>query len=100
MAPYQQIFETCLILAVLKNKYEDGGLKITDIDCLNRLLKLRQFIRANTVYYPIKIIQPYCLEILGYKGNVVQEYEKLSSKETVIKSAQTTINWCFHGSPF
>ena len=100
MAPYQQIFETCLILAALKNKYEDGRLNITDIDCLNRSLKLRQFIIANTVDHPIKIIQAYCLEKLGYTGNVVQEYEKLSTKETVIKSAQTTIKWCFHGSPF
>ena len=38
--------------SVLKNSYEAGGLNITDIDCLNRSLKLRQYIRANGVNHP------------------------------------------------
>ena len=30
--------------AVLKNEHEEGGLNITDIECLNRSLRLRLFI--------------------------------------------------------
>ena len=43
--------------AVFKNEYLDGGLNMTDVNCLNRALKLRQFVRANSVDHPIKIIQ-------------------------------------------
>jgi hypothetical protein len=33
--------------AVMKNSYEEGGMKVTDVECLDRSLKLRQFIRAE-----------------------------------------------------
>ena len=29
--------------AVLKNKYSEGGLNVTDVECLNKSIKLRQF---------------------------------------------------------
>ena len=66
--------------SVLKNSHEEGGLNITDIDCLNRSLKLRQFMRANRVNHPIRTIQKYCMKKLGYTSTVVQEYDKLRSK--------------------
>ena len=65
---------------------------MTDVDCLNRALKLRQFIRANSVDHPIKTIQKYCLEKLGHTGTILQEYHKLTTLDAVVRSAQSTIN--------
>jgi hypothetical protein len=33
--------------SIMKNEYEHGGMKVPDVDCLDRSLKLRQFIRAS-----------------------------------------------------
>ena len=60
--------------SVLKNGYDAGGLNVADIDCLNRSLKLRQFIRTNKVNHPIRIIQKYCMEKLGYIDRVPHFY--------------------------
>ena len=78
--------------AVFKNEYVNGGLNMIDVDCLNRALKLRQFIRANYVDHPIRIIQKYCLERLGHTSTIVQEYHKLTTLDAVVRSAQSTIN--------
>ena len=77
---------------MLKNDYGEGGLNITDVECLNRSLKLRQFIRANGSCHPISRIQKFCLEKLGYKEVIMQEYSKITTREAVTKLAQTTIN--------
>ena len=34
--------------SILKNEISEGGLNITDIDCLNRALKLKQFKQLQT----------------------------------------------------
>jgi hypothetical protein len=39
---------------VLKNEYKDGGLKAPDVECLDRALKLKQFIRADNSSHLIK----------------------------------------------
>ena len=65
---------------------------MTDMECLNRSLKLRQFIRANGANHLIKTIQKYCLEKLGHTNTILQEYEKQTSKDAVVRSAQSTIN--------
>ena len=65
---------------------------MTDVDCLNRALKLRQFIRANSVDHPIKTIQKFCLEKVGHTSTIVQEYHKLTTLDAVVRSAQSTIN--------
>ena len=52
--------------SVLKNDYGEGGLNITDVDCLNKALKLRQYIRAGKSSHPISSIQRFCMEKLGY----------------------------------
>ena len=54
--------------SVLKNSYEHGGLNITDVECLNKSLKLRQFMRAWTADHPIRTIQLYCLENCGFSS--------------------------------
>ena len=44
---------------ILKNKYAEGGLNVTDIECLDRSLKTRQYVRADESRHPIKLIQLY-----------------------------------------
>ena len=78
--------------AVLKNSYEEGGLNIPDLECLNRSLKLRQFIRANKCSHPVSRIQTLCLEKIGYSSKIAQEYYKISEGEEIVRSAMTTIN--------
>ncbi len=78
--------------SILKNDIPEGGLNITDVECLNSSLKLRQFIRANKSRHPIKAIQGYCMEQMGYKCDIQQEYDKITKKEEVTRVAQITIN--------
>jgi hypothetical protein len=42
---------------VLKNSYENGGLNAPDVECLNRSLKLRQFLRCSNSIHPISTLQ-------------------------------------------
>ena len=78
--------------AVLKNDYSEGGLNITDVECLNKSLKLRQFVKASKSNHPIKVIQQYCIEQLGFRNVVQQEYHRITKKEQVTRMAQITIN--------
>jgi hypothetical protein len=78
--------------SILKNDIAEGGLNITDVECLNSSLKLRQFIRADKSGLTIKIIQGYCMEQLVYNCDIQQEYDKITKKEEVTRVAQITIN--------
>ena len=78
--------------SVLKNKHVEGGLNATDIECLDRSLKTRQFVRANNSSHPIKIIQVYCNELIRQDRVINQGYSKISDKEGVTMVAQSTIN--------
>ena len=78
--------------SVLKNAYIEGGLNVTDMSCLNRSLKLRQFMRAWSADHPIKTIQRYCLENCGYSSVIMNEYERITSREAIVSRAQSTIN--------
>jgi hypothetical protein len=51
----------------MKNDYKDGGPKITDIECLDKALKIRQYIRANNSKRVIIEIQNIVLEIMVKK---------------------------------
>jgi hypothetical protein len=42
---------------IMKNEYEYGGMKVTDLECLDRSIKLRQFIRAHNSNHIISKIQ-------------------------------------------
>jgi hypothetical protein len=75
--------------AVLKNDYESGGLKITDVECLDRSLKLRQFVRANNGNHFISTIQQI---LTSSDGMIKQEYYKITTLEDVCHSAQDTLN--------
>ena len=78
--------------SILKNKYEEGGLNVTDIECLDRSLKTRQFLRADKSKHPIKTIQLFCIECLGQQKVVDQGYSMITNKEGVLMIAQSTIN--------
>ena len=73
---------------------------MTDVGCLNKALKLKQFIRTNTVDHPIRTIQKYCLEKLGHTGTILQEYLALELKcielyNSAVKGTKeaTRLNW-------
>jgi hypothetical protein len=74
--------------SIMKNKISKGGLNVTDVECLNRSLKLRQFIRAQKSEHVIADIQKY----LTGNINILQEYGKVTKEEAICNSAQETIN--------
>ena len=78
--------------SILKNKYVEGGLNVTDVECLDRSLKTRQFVRAEQSNHPIKMIQVYCMEEIGGGDVMRQGYSKITDKEGVMMIAQSTIN--------
>jgi hypothetical protein len=74
--------------SIMKNDYSKGGMCVTDVDCLNRSLKLRQFIRANGSNHAIAKIQSF---ITGSK-TLRNEYDKAAQSEPICKSAMETVN--------
>jgi hypothetical protein len=45
---------------IMKNEYELGGMKVADVECLDRSFKLRQFIRAQKSNHDqICVSQPF-----------------------------------------
>jgi hypothetical protein len=78
--------------SVLKAEYEEGGLKAPDIECLDRSLKLKQFLRASKSRHVIASFQTYSSENLGYDEVINQDYHKLTQDDWVSKVGQETIN--------
>jgi hypothetical protein len=78
--------------SIMKNDYDKGGLKITDIECLDKSLKLRQYIRANISSHPIAKIQQFNVEKTGLKTTMNQEFCIVDGTESICKTAQITIN--------
>jgi hypothetical protein len=75
---------------VLKNEYDVGGLRAPDVECLNRALKLKQYIRASHSNHAIRDLQ-MCEERQGRKS-IQQEYNILNTIEPVVNNAQSSIN--------
>jgi hypothetical protein len=76
--------------SIMKNNYEQGGMKVTDMDCLDKSIKLKQFIRAQSSNHIISKIQDM---LSGSKNNKLkQEYCKITDLEKVSSSAQQTLN--------
>ena len=73
---------------IMKNDYEHGGMKVTDVECLDRSLKLRQFIRAFNSSHEISKIQ----KIVTHSMVIEQEYSKITNKEHICMIAQETLN--------
>jgi hypothetical protein len=78
--------------SVLKAEYEEGGLKAPNIECLDRSLKLKQFLRASKSRHVIASFQTCLSENLGFDEVFNQVYPKLSQDDWVLKVGQETIN--------
>ena len=78
--------------SIMKNNYSNGGLSVTDVECLDRALKLRQFIRANNSNHFISTIQDLLTKNVGKNVILKQEYINISEEEAVCNVAQTTTN--------
>ena len=64
-------------------------MKVTDVECLDKALKLKQFIRASTSKHPISNIQQH----LTSEGNCIrQEYHKITMEEAICRTSQETMN--------
>jgi hypothetical protein len=72
----------------MKNNYENGGMKVTDVECLDRSIKLKQFIRAHKSNHIISRFQV----IATQNNHISQEYYNITEKEDISRSAQTTLN--------
>ena len=78
--------------SIMKNEYSKGGMKVTDIECLNRALKLKQFIRANNTNHVMSKIQAHVTKGPGHNSKVSQEYSEITEDEPICQSAQSSIN--------
>ena len=77
--------------STLKLDYDKGGLRVPDISVLNKALKTKQFIRASISNHPIKWIQIWCLEDIGYPELHKLEYRNFCVTDPVIKLYQKTV---------
>ena len=78
--------------SILKNEYCEGGLKIIDVECMDRALKLRQYIRSQNSSHSIKDVQRFCVEEAGQPNLMAQEFAQLTDREIICKISQETIN--------
>jgi hypothetical protein len=79
--------------AIMKNEYKMGGLKLPDVECLDRSIKLRQFIRAGKSNHAIAKIQEIIAGTQDEMYTLRQEYCCNDTvKESICSSAQTTMN--------
>jgi hypothetical protein len=78
--------------SILKNDFNEGGLKIIDIECMDKALKLKQYIRASKSKHNICKIQQFCIEEFGETNMLATEFAKPTQLENVSMSAQETIN--------
>jgi len=77
---------------IMKQDYDNGGLRVPDIRALNSALKLKQFFGASNSNHIIKLIQKFQLEKLGFDYVINQEYSKICKHDNVIETAQIAIN--------
>ena len=78
--------------SIMKNEYSKGGMKVTDVECLDRSLKLKQFVRACSSKHEISKIQNLLTNGKTMESNFKQEYAKITNSEPICKSAQETLN--------
>jgi len=77
---------------VMKSNYASGGLKIADIECLDKSLKLRQYIKASRSSHNIAKIQIFCAESVGSKVILASEFGSITKDECVSSVAQQIMN--------
>jgi hypothetical protein len=71
----------------MKNEYKMGGLKVTDVECLDRAIKLKQFIRASKSNHAISKIQEFESVTKEETSSLRQEYNLEAVKESICSSA-------------
>ena len=76
----------------MKNDYSKGGMKVTDVESLDRSLKLKQFIRAHNSNHVISRIQNLLSTQSDHGGCMRQEYPNVTEEESICKTAQETLN--------
>jgi hypothetical protein len=77
----------------MKKDYSKGGMKVTDVESLDRSLKLKQLIRAYNLNHVIsKIHQALLFTKSGHGKFMHQEYPNVTEEESICKSAQETLN--------
>jgi hypothetical protein len=67
-------------------------MKVTDVESLDRSLKLKQFIRAYKSNHVISKIQALLSSKSGHGKCMHQEYANVTEEESICKSAQETLN--------
>ena len=77
----------CIKQTIMKNEYSKGGMKVTDIESLDRSLKLKQFIRAYYSNHIISKIQALLSTKSGHDKCIYQEYPNVTEEESICKSA-------------
>jgi len=75
----------------MKKGYSKGGMKVTDVESLDRSLKLKQFIRAYNSNHIISKIQALISTKSGHGKCIHQEYPNVTEEESICKSVQETM---------
>jgi exonuclease III len=78
--------------SIMKNEFSKGGMNVTDVECLNRALKLKQFIRAQNSKHIIATIQAMCTTREVGESQIKQEYAIITEDEPICRTAQETMN--------
>ena len=78
--------------STLKLDYDQGGMRAPDIKILNLALKAKQFIRSSRSEHPIKWIQFWIMEEIGYHEIYKLEYRVICNLDPVVKAYQLSIN--------
>jgi exonuclease III len=73
--------------SIMKNDYSKGGMCVTDVDCLNRSLKLRQFIRTVKSNHEIAKIQ----EFITGDEHLRNEYGREAKLDAICESATASL---------
>jgi hypothetical protein len=76
----------------MKNDYSKGGMKVTDVESLDRSLKLKQFLTAHNSHHVISRIQDLLSTQSDHGGFMHQEYSNVTEEESICKTAQETLN--------
>jgi hypothetical protein len=76
----------------MKIGYSKDGMKVMDVESLDRSLKLKQFIRAYKPNHVISKIQALLSTKSGHVKGLCQEYPNVTEEESICKSAQETMN--------
>jgi hypothetical protein len=76
----------------MKNDYSKGGMKVTNVESLDRSLKLKQLLRGYNSNHVISKIQALLSTKSGHCKCIHQEYANVTEEGSLCKSNQETLN--------